>query len=134
MEQLIHQLKLTEYVTLTGKVADLKPYYQACDMVVIPSLSEGIPITLQEALAFGKPVVCSRLQGTYAFAGHLSAITWTGVADSEDLARGMQRAVYPLVGAPLLQAKDFIDRYDWSKVAEDYLEAYQAAINLRKIK
>ena len=62
-------------MTLTGIVPSLFPYYADCDLVVIPSLSEGIPITLQEALAFSKPVLCSKLLGTYEYGKSLKTIS-----------------------------------------------------------
>jgi glycosyltransferase involved in cell wall biosynthesis len=40
---------------------DLPNYYSIADVVVIPSLSEGIPITLFEAMSVGSPVVISDL-------------------------------------------------------------------------
>ncbi len=119
-------------VTLTGAVADLRPYYAACDRVVIPSLSEGIPITLQEALACGKPVVCSRLRGTYDFASSLSSITWTEPGNPENLARALALSLEPPVAGEIERSREFMRAHDWERVAERYLDAYRwAGENLR---
>ncbi|ALA58221.1 glycosyltransferase family 4 protein [Nitrospira moscoviensis] len=48
------------FVGATEAVAD---FYAAADVVVLPSLSEGFPFVILEALAMGKPVVATRVNG-----------------------------------------------------------------------
>ena len=47
------------------------PYYSAADVVVMPSLSEGLPIVALEALACGAPLVATNVAGTSRYCGHL---------------------------------------------------------------
>ena len=54
---------LTKAVTFVGHVANVSPYYQAADVVAIPSLSEGSPNVLLEAMAWGVPVVATSVGG-----------------------------------------------------------------------
>lgn len=42
---------------------DLIPYYLACDVVLVPSLYDGMPNVLLEAMVCGLPVVASRAGG-----------------------------------------------------------------------
>ena len=50
-------------VTFTGEISDALDLMRASDLVVLPSLSEGLPITLVEALALGRPVVTTGAGG-----------------------------------------------------------------------
>jgi glycosyltransferase involved in cell wall biosynthesis len=57
------QLGLAAAVFFTGHVSGVGDYYRAMDLVVLPSLSEGMPNVALEAMMFGKPVVASRVGG-----------------------------------------------------------------------
>jgi len=63
LENEIRMMGLSERVLLIGAVEDIRPYYLACDFLVLPSVSglEGFGIVQIEAMALGKPVVSSDL-------------------------------------------------------------------------
>jgi glycosyltransferase involved in cell wall biosynthesis len=46
-----------------GRVDPPDPYYRICDVVILPSEMEAMPMTLIEAAAFGKPVIATRVGG-----------------------------------------------------------------------
>jgi glycosyltransferase involved in cell wall biosynthesis len=50
-------------VLFTGPVDDARPWYAAADLAVLPSRWEGLPLTLLEALAVGRPVVGNDIPG-----------------------------------------------------------------------
>jgi glycosyltransferase involved in cell wall biosynthesis len=50
-------------VIFTGFRTDIPEIISACDVFVLPSLSEGLPSALLEAAAFGKPVIASNMGG-----------------------------------------------------------------------
>lgn len=67
LNQLITILDLTDCVHLVGRVSDedLPLYYQAADLMVVPSLSfEGFGLVTTEAMACGTPVCGSPVGGT----------------------------------------------------------------------
>ncbi|AWW39509.1 glycosyl transferase [Streptomyces sp. AS58] len=50
-------------VLFTGAVADASPWYQAADLVVLPSRWEGMALAPLEAMACGRPVVLTDVDG-----------------------------------------------------------------------
>jgi glycogen(starch) synthase len=66
---------LTDVVTLTGGVDDVRPLLAQSDLVVIPSLREGFGRVVIEAFAAGTPVVASATGGlTELVSDHVNGI------------------------------------------------------------
>lgn len=59
LEKLIGELSLTGRVQFLGRKSEIEAYYHAADAVVLPSLWEGLPNVLIEAMACGRIVVAS---------------------------------------------------------------------------
>jgi glycosyltransferase involved in cell wall biosynthesis len=51
-------------VQFLGHRQDTHDLLVACDLLVLPSLFEGLPVSVLEAMAAGKPVVATRIPGT----------------------------------------------------------------------
>jgi glycosyltransferase involved in cell wall biosynthesis len=65
LEAMVEELGLRGRVKFLGKVSqnDLLKAYDACDMLVQPSINEGFGLVISEAMCFGKPVVGSSVGG-----------------------------------------------------------------------
>jgi colanic acid/amylovoran biosynthesis glycosyltransferase len=65
LEHLIRNLRLDQQVKLLGHVGrqQLDAWYSMCDLVVLTSRSEGIPLVLMEAMAHGKTVLAPAITG-----------------------------------------------------------------------
>ena len=64
LTQLSSRMGLTELVTFLGPRDDVKRLLHISDVFVFPSLSEGCPNALIEAMALGKPCIASRIGST----------------------------------------------------------------------
>lgn len=62
-DEQIEPLKQMGIVVVHGFQEDPRPYYAACDCVVMPSHSEGMNNVLLEASATGRPVIASYISG-----------------------------------------------------------------------
>lgn len=64
--ELAHQLNVQNRVTWVGEVVfdELIAAYKECLALVLPSLYEGLPTVILEAMSFGKCVICAKTGGT----------------------------------------------------------------------
>lgn len=63
LESLIHKKGISGYFSLAGHQPDVPALLKNIDLLVMPSLAEGFPFTLLEAMAAGVPVVASDIGG-----------------------------------------------------------------------
>jgi glycosyltransferase involved in cell wall biosynthesis len=63
VEELIHQRRLRSYVRVLGFRQDVRDLLAASDVCLLTSLSEGIPLSLIEAMAERLPVVATSVGG-----------------------------------------------------------------------
>lgn len=64
LERLIEERGLTGRVTLLGERTDVPRLLALADIFALPSVSEGMPIAIMEAMALGLPVVATAVDGT----------------------------------------------------------------------
>lgn len=65
LEELAEKLNLKKWVSFLGQIPSerIPEYMVASDIFVLPSLSEGFPLTILEAMASGLPIVTTRVRG-----------------------------------------------------------------------
>src|SRR5439155_18500964 len=63
IEAQVRERRLGDRVRLLGLRKDIPRLLQAADVFLLTSISEGIPLTLIEAMAAGLPVVSTRVGG-----------------------------------------------------------------------
>jgi glycosyltransferase involved in cell wall biosynthesis len=61
MKQLVMESNLEDYIIFTGETDNVQDYYSIFDIFVFPTLWEGMPYVLLEAMASRLPVICSSL-------------------------------------------------------------------------
>lgn len=70
LKELISILGLEDRAILAGYRKDVIELLHAADCFVFPSLQEGLPVALMEAMAAGLPIVCSNIRGNVDLIEH----------------------------------------------------------------
>jgi glycosyltransferase involved in cell wall biosynthesis len=76
-------------LTYLGPTDDVRPFLADADCVVLPSYREGVPRTLLEAAAMGRPVITTDAPGCRDTVVHGQTGLMCRVADTDDLAQYM---------------------------------------------
>jgi glycosyltransferase involved in cell wall biosynthesis len=63
LERRAKELGIMRHTLFLGFQRDVAPFYAAFDALLLPSISEGTPVSAIEALAAGRPVVATRVGG-----------------------------------------------------------------------
>jgi len=124
---LAKDLNVESWVVFTGRLSflELVQAYRSADLFVLPSLSEGLPTSILEAMYFGLPVVATDIPGVrdhfsdYALLvpprdEHALADAIHTLLDDEDLAKNFSQKGKSLV----------ISRYTWDHVVREYEKLY----------
>lgn len=67
---LVEALGLRSRVTMLGTLDDCAPVYAAMDVLALPSLSEGMPLVVLEAMSAGKPILATAVGDVPALLAH----------------------------------------------------------------
>jgi glycosyltransferase involved in cell wall biosynthesis len=63
LKKLANDLGIQDSVRFLGFIEDLDPYIKGCDLFVLASIFEGMPNVVMEAMALGKAVVATDVNG-----------------------------------------------------------------------
>ena len=58
---LIREYQLEEYIELLPKTQNIRDVYRQCHFLCLPSIYEGTPNVIAEAMATGRPILCSKV-------------------------------------------------------------------------
>jgi glycosyltransferase involved in cell wall biosynthesis len=122
-----------ERVVLPGYVAGrkLEELYAHCAFYVLPSLVEGLPISLIEAMSHSRPAVISDIPENIEVAGGIAESFRAGGA--ADLRRAMERLLslspQELEGMGRAGRLKVESEYDWDRIAARLEELYMELIS-----
>lgn len=128
LEDLVRQLGLADQVSLAGKMSGLEHWYPRLDAFVLPSLSEGMPLTVLEALSCGCPVIASATGSIPELLEGIDGCQTIRPGDATELAMALSRL--PAQGLPLVAAHQRIrQHYSGAHMATRYSGIYRSALS-----
>ncbi len=124
LERQIRSLGLEDYILLAGgKPHDEIPLWMnACDLFVLPSLNEGNPTVMFEALGCGKPFVGTKVGGVPEVIASDDYGLLVEPADSEDLAEKILIALDREWDREAIL--EYAQRYTWKNIAKEIMGVY----------
>jgi glycosyltransferase involved in cell wall biosynthesis len=109
IEDMVKEYGLQSNVVLAGQQSDMPGVYAAMDIFVLPSLNEGLPMTILEAMAASRPVVATRV-------GAIPSVIQDGenglLVDPRDT-DGLRNAIASLLSDPNLCRRMGERAHDW---------------------
>ncbi len=127
LEERARRLGISHRVTFLGTRPDVAAILQRCDLLARPSLLEGMPLTVLEAMACGLPVVATPISGTAELVRDGETGLLVRPADPASLARAILRLMddEPLREACGKKARRLVARgHSWDAVAAKTLAVY----------
>jgi glycosyltransferase involved in cell wall biosynthesis len=91
LQKLAADLQIASKITFCGVRRDMREVYAAADLVVMPSLWEGLPIALLEAMAAQRPVIATSVGGIPEVIQHEVNGLLVPPQDSQALAAAIHR-------------------------------------------
>lgn len=114
IDQAIAALKLASHITLTGAINQdgVRAELAKADIFVLPSLAEGIPVVLMEAMSSGVPCVTTPVNGIPELIQHERTGLLATPGDIDSLTQQLQRLIQePALRQPLaLAAREQVRR------------------------
>ena len=112
-------------VLFTGPRRDVERLYAAADLFALPSIHEGCPVAILEALASGLPVVTSRATGApELLPGPLAELLVDDPRDADAVAARLRLGLDPTRRPTLVAAARAAGCANALEVAVDRLEAW----------
>jgi glycosyltransferase involved in cell wall biosynthesis len=131
IKSLIKELNLGKSIYIPGYRSDAKKYLPFFKMFVLPSLTEGLPITLLEAMQAGIPTVATTVGGIPAVLKNGRAGILVKPAEAKNLAKAVKKLILdPFLAEKLatMAHKIVISDFSSYSMAKQYLNIYKKVL------
>ena len=131
IEQKIRDLNLSKNIIINEFVpnSELPNIYQNSDVFVLPSINEGVPRTILEAMACGLPIVCTALPQL------INIVEGCGLLVPLRYPRALAEAIYRIISDKKLAQKlgetgrkKVVENYSWEDTVNKTINLYEELI------
>jgi glycosyltransferase involved in cell wall biosynthesis len=135
IQSMADRLNLIPRIVFAGQRGDMANVYAGFHIFVLPSLNEGLPMTVLEAMASSRPVIASKV-------GAIPTVVRDGetglLVDPKDVV-GLRAALDRLLTDPALSSRLATQGHDWVRrhftsdaMAENYLRMYESVLGITR--
>ncbi len=136
---LADNLNVRSHIRFAGAVQypNLPQKYRDADIFVLPSLSEGMPLVVLEAMGTGLPIVASRVEGIDELVEHDFNGALFDPGDVDTLAECIVKLINAgqariKMGNASVKKLKRNERYNWKNIADAYLSLYEKTLTQDK--
>jgi glycosyltransferase involved in cell wall biosynthesis len=134
LNQLAQTLKVQDHLIFTGFYQNIPQALAALDIKVLPSLTEGCPYALIEAMVAGKPIVATNVGGIAEMMVHGEDSLLVPPQDPEQLAEGIIRLLKNPSLAQQLgnEAKQRSRRFSVEQIVRQHEAIYEEVLSINQ--
>lgn len=130
--ELAEELGVNTHINFAGSVKypDLPQKYREADIFILPSLAEGMPLVVLEAMGTGLPIIASRVEGIDELVEDDLNGALFDPGDVDRLAECIIRLINEgeariEMGKASVNKLKQNERYNWKNIADAYLSLYE---------
>jgi glycosyltransferase involved in cell wall biosynthesis len=132
LRKLSFDLGLNDCVTFFGEKAAVSPFMLAADLFVSSSVTEGLPVSLLEAMSVGLPAVVTDVGGMGEIARLSGAVTLVRSSDPQGMAAALSDAIarrqdLPKMGQ--LASYCYEQYFRPERMLDDYMSLYNRRVS-----
>ena len=130
LERITQDLGICSQVRFLGLRRDVPEVLNASDVFVLSSDWEGNPLTVMEAMAAGKPVICTAVGGVPEIVEHGTTGLLVPAGDVSAFAEALTRLLTDVQLREALgsKAREVSDRFDVTRMTDAYERLYEAVL------
>ena len=124
------ELGIRDRLKLAGFRKDIAELHKAADIFVFPSLQEGLPVALMEAMASGLPIVASRIRGNEDLIQNNLGGYLVSARDPEQYAHVIEKAIRNSEKREQMKKRnlEIIENYEQEKVLHDMIKFFDEVV------
>jgi glycosyltransferase involved in cell wall biosynthesis len=132
LHDLTRELGVETAMQFFGEQADVAPFYSAADLFVMSSVSEGLPMSLLEAMAAGLPSIVTNVGGMAEVASLSGAAFVVPVSNYKALANAICEAAEnpcALARSRVAARQCYEQNFTLERMANEYIELYRLSLD-----
>lgn len=121
---------ISDRTHFVGEQDDVRPFLSVLDVFVLPSVTEGLPLALLEALASGVPCIATDVGGNTEVLRPEAGII-VPPRSSEALAQAIKTMLDPTARRQYNVPPSYIQEFSLERCAQSYVDLYHEALAAR---